>query len=226
MKTGRANAARASRTVVPLEEDSELGEEDTKSVGSRKAPSVHPSVGGVSLGLSESTIGAGDDTAYWDYQHRQVEKKDLGHKCHECKQLFKQIGDPLTERRGARISMRYHGECFSGFADPRSQARSSHHEGNLAGTQLDAAPGQVTSKMRTSKHFDQGGRIAPSIGGGIGGKFGALMSLGHGGFGTKSSKGKVPERAPGGFTEEQLAAHDLNMEVIQEEDVSVANAGG
>jgi hypothetical protein len=31
-------------------------------------------------------------------------------------------GPQLTERRGARISQRYHAECFSGFADPRSQA--------------------------------------------------------------------------------------------------------
>ena len=52
-----------------------------------------------------------------------VEKKDLGHTCRECRRPFTTIGEPLTERRGARISNRYHAECFSGFADPRSQVR-------------------------------------------------------------------------------------------------------
>ena len=53
----------------------------------------------------------------------EVEKKDLGHTCRECRRPFTTIGEPLTERRGARISNRYHAECFSGFADPRSQVR-------------------------------------------------------------------------------------------------------
>jgi len=199
-----------------------MGEEETDQDGvsergsvASKAPSFHPSVGQSSVGLSESTIGAGDDTAYWDFQHRKVEKKDLGHKCFECKEAFRSIGAALTERRGGRVSMRYHGECFSGFADPRSQARSSHHEGRLAGSQLEAAPVGTTSKMRTAKHFDQGGRVAA----GIGGKFGTLMSMGHNSFGSKSSKGQVhvPQRAPGDLTEEQLAAHNEHLEAISED---------
>merc|ERR1719359_1129869 len=110
--------------------------------------SVHPSVA-LSVGCSEATVGAGDDTRYWDFQHRRVEKKDLGHKCRECRRPFQTIGEPLTERRGARVSMRYHGECFSGFADPRSQSKSSHFEGRLAGTQMEAAPtNKAGSKMR------------------------------------------------------------------------------
>ena len=32
---------------------------------------------------------------------------------------------------GARISSRYHAECFSGFADPRSQVSGSHHTYNM-----------------------------------------------------------------------------------------------
>ena len=39
---------------------------------------------------------------------------------------------------------------FSGFADPRSQMRSSFHEGHLVGTQLEAAPDNVSGKMRTA----------------------------------------------------------------------------
>lgn len=131
------------------------------SVASRLsyAPSLHPSVAGthVSMALSEVTIGAGDATGYWDFAHRTVEKGDLAHRCRECKQPFTRLGEPLTERRGARLSMRYHAECFSGYADPRSQAGSSHHVGRHAGSQLDAAPStKAGSKMRTSQHFDSG----------------------------------------------------------------------
>jgi hypothetical protein len=80
-----------------------------------------------------------------------AQAKDLGHACRECRRPFITLGEPLTERRGARISSRYHAECFSGFADPRSQVQSSHHSGHLAGTQIDAAPAQkATSKMRTA----------------------------------------------------------------------------
>ena len=41
-------------------------------------------------------------------------KVDLGHRCRECKKPFIKIGNPLTERRGARLSLRYHANCFSG----------------------------------------------------------------------------------------------------------------
>ena len=220
MKQGRGNATKASRIAVAMEDpevQSNERPESSVSVASvaSKAPSLHPSVA-TSIGLSESTLGAGDDTAYWDFQHRKVEKKDLGHKCFECKETFKSLGTALTERRGGRVSMRYHGECFSGFADPRSQARSSHHEGRLRGSQLHAAPQEVTSKMRTAKHFEQGGRVAC---GSIGGKFGTMMAMGHNSFGSKSSKGKVhvPQRAPGDLTEEQLAAHERQLQAIDEE---------
>jgi len=221
VKQGRGNATKASRIAVAMEDpqvqSNDERPESSVSVASvaSKAPSLHPSVA-TSIGLSESTLGAGDDTAYWDFQHRKVEKKDLGHKCFECKETFKSLGTALTERRGGRVSMRYHGECFSGFADPRSQARSSHHEGRLRGSQLHAAPQEVTSKMRTAKHFEQGGRVAC---GSIGGKFGTMMAMGHNSFGSKSSKGKVhvPQRAPGDLTEEQLAAHERQLQAIDEE---------
>ena len=45
-------------------------------------------------------------TGYWDYQHRECTKKDLGHTCRECRRPFNRIGEPLTERRGARTSSR------------------------------------------------------------------------------------------------------------------------
>ena len=136
-RTGRSNASAASRCPEPLfgnDDDDEDGGAGTGSgsgsVASRSsrvshAPSLHPSVA-TSLACSESTIGAGDNTGYWDYQHRKVEKGDLGHRCRECRKPFGKLGTALTERRGARVSMRYHGECFSGFADPRSQVRTVH----------------------------------------------------------------------------------------------------
>ena len=73
-----------------------------------RAPSLHPSLAGtaISMACSDATIGAGDDTEYWDFRHRAVTAKDLGHTCRECRLPFATIGEPLTERRGARISSR------------------------------------------------------------------------------------------------------------------------
>lgn len=110
----------------------------------------------------------------------------MGHTCRECKTPFSRIGEPITERRGARTSMRYHAECFSGFADPRSQASSSMHTGNLAGTQMIAAPkSKAGSKMCTGSHFT-GKSDRQEISSGGGGKIGAF--LGSNDFGAKSSK--------------------------------------
>jgi hypothetical protein len=44
----------------------------------------------------------------------RAERPDLGHTCRACQRPFATIGELLTERRGARVSMRYHAECFSG----------------------------------------------------------------------------------------------------------------
>mmetsp|Transcript_14 Transcript_14/g.16 ORF Transcript_14/g.16 Transcript_14/m.16 type:complete len:232 (+) Transcript_14:386-1081(+) len=176
-----------------------------------KPASLHPSMAGtvMSAACSESTIGAGDNTEYWDFQHRSVTAKDLGHTCRECRRPFTSIGDPLTERRGARTSSRYHAECFSGYADPRSQAGSSHNAGKLAGTQLEAAPRAKTTKMRTGTHFTGGG--AKRGEGGMGGKFGTNMGMGSLGFGAKSSKEAAPTQpspVPGGLTAAELQQHN------------------
>jgi len=59
--------------------------------GPSYAPSMHPSLAGSvarSQACSESTIGAGDSTKYWDYQHRVTMRSDLGHKCRECRMPF------------------------------------------------------------------------------------------------------------------------------------------
>merc|ERR1719174_2995475 len=101
---------------------------------------------------------------------------------------FTMIGEPITERRDARISTRYHAACFSGFADPRSQTRSSHHEGHLAGSQLGAAPMiKCGTKMRTSCHFEGAGASDRRSDSSVGGKFGGAMAMGSNSFGSKSS---------------------------------------
>ena len=238
MRKGLGNAARGSRVAVPMPgeevDDDEPFGNDGATMASRvsRAPSLHPSMAGttISMACSEYTIGAGDDTGYWDFQHRTVEVKDLGHRCRECKQPFRHLGDPLTERRGARVSMRYHAECFSGYADPRSQASSSHHTGHLAGTQFDAAPmRKAGSKMRTGSHFTGGGgnksglargkgaytgtakvKVAVGAGGRQNDKIAAFMGNNH--FGAGSSKGKGVLQQPlgpaGGLTEADLKQHD------------------
>ena len=237
LRKGLANAARGSRVAVPMPgeevDDDEPFGNDGATMASRvsRAPSLHPSMAGttISMACSEYTIGAGDDTGYWDFQHRTVEPKDLGHRCRECRQPFRHLGGPLTERRGARVSMRYHAECFSGYADPRSQAASSHHRGHLAGTQFDAAPAnKAGSKMRTGSHFTGGGGnksglargkgaytgvAAMGAGGRQNDKIAAFMGNNH--FGAASSKGKGVLQQPlgpaGGLTEADLKQHDKEM---------------
>ena len=235
MRKGLSNAARGSRVAVPMPgedvDDDEPFGNDGATMASRasRAPSLHPSMAGttISMACSEHTIGAGDDTGYWDFQHRTVEAKDLGHRCRECKRPFRHLGDPLTERRGARVSMRYHAECFSGYADPRSQAASSHHTGHLAGTQFDAAPtNKAGSKMRTGSHFTGGGGNKSGLARGKGAYTGVAAGVGAGGrqndkiaafmgnnhFGAASSKGKGVLQQPlgpaGGLTEADLKQHD------------------
>ena len=230
---GRSNAAASSRqaAVHPgpfAEEELDSGLDEAESVISRlsHAPSLHPSMAGsvLSQACSEVTIGAGDETNYWDYQHREATRADLGHRCRECKQPFRRIGEPMTERRGARVSMRYHASCFSGFADPRSQAESSHHTGRLAGTQHVAAPpGKASGKMRTSAHFDSGSdsrRLAERPSREASGKL-AGLGMHSGGFRNKSSKPPpdaagvedgqslpvAAQRTPGTLTVEALAMH-------------------
>ena len=61
-----------------IEGDEEQEQSVAQSVVSH-APSLHPSIAGksvVSMACSESTIGAGDATAYWDYQHREANKAE------------------------------------------------------------------------------------------------------------------------------------------------------
>jgi hypothetical protein len=118
IRRGRANATSSSRVAQPMVYDEDGGnDEDMGESGSvasyrsmaSQAPSLHPSVmSSYSAACSEVTVGAGDETGYWDYRHRVVNIKDLGHKCRECKQPFNKMGSPLTERRGARTRFLSH----------------------------------------------------------------------------------------------------------------------
>ena len=115
-RTGRAGATAASRRREEVYEEEEgecLDDGATQASRFSHAPSLHPTMAGtvMSEACSRDTIGAGDSTLYWDFQHRTVTRADLGHNCRECRMPFATIGDPLTERRGARVSMRYHAEC-------------------------------------------------------------------------------------------------------------------
>jgi hypothetical protein len=219
-KQGRSNATSSSRQRAAMPDSLEgaheglLDDAASSTTTASRAPSLHPSLAGtaISQACSEVTIGAGDDTEYWDFQHRAVTAKDLGHTCRECRLPFITIGEPLTERRGARISTRYHAQCFSGYADPRSQVGSSHHTGRLAGSQMQAAPARkATSKMRTGSHFEHGGAVRGNTAS-MGGKHGAMMAMGSHGFGAASSKGAgsvVAESGPGGFTAAELQQHTM-----------------
>ena len=234
-RQGRTNATSSSRQRAAMPDGAESavdgGSQDdaaSSTTTASRAPSLHPSLAGtaISMACSDATIGAGDDTEYWDFQHRAVTAKDLGHTCRECRLPFAAIGEPLTERRGARISSRYHAECFSGYADPRSQVGSSHHTGHLAGSQMDAAPARkATSKMRTGSHFEHGGAVRGGGAASMGGKHGAMMSMGSHGFGAASSKGAgtvVAQPGPGGFTAAELEQHTAMQE---QERLSVVGDG-
>ena len=93
------------------------------------------------------------DSAYWSCRQKRAGAVDVGHACKECKQPFTAVGEPLWVRRGGRIELRYHAACFSGEADPRTQAHGSYKTGHLAGSQAPAAPQQPFRKMRTSSHW-------------------------------------------------------------------------
>ncbi|CAM9515415.1 unnamed protein product, partial [Discosporangium mesarthrocarpum] len=96
----------------------------------------------------------GDDSNYWDFAFRMPGKSDLGHKCRECRHPFTNLREAIAVRRGGRIELRYHEDCFSGVADPRSQPSSSANTGkfvkSLQGTE---APQEIYRKMRTRGHW-------------------------------------------------------------------------
>ena len=254
VRHGQANAASSSRIAVDFSVTDDLDEPledagggggvgDGRSVaGSTSshyshAPSIHPSLSGLSVAsscCSTVSIGAGDETAYWKYRHRSAERSDLGHTCRECKGPFTSLGEPLTERRGARTSSRYHGICFSGFADPRSQAGGSAWAGRLAGTQLAAAPREPARKMRTNTHFADGGgntvRFNPKVvmgnfdfkdrdgvGGGVGRNAGgALMNVLEEDLeGFDLEEEDKPQIGNSGLNANLLAMHNKNMEQVQ-----------
>ncbi|KAL1495362.1 hypothetical protein AB1Y20_016731 [Prymnesium parvum] len=225
LRSGRFSATAASRVKEAVAEfDSEGGgegggEEAAESVSRASffshTPSLHPSVAGSAMSdaCSRETIGAGDATRYWDFQHRAVVRGDLGHKCRECRRPFGTIGEPLTERRGARLSLRYHAECFSGFADPRSQLGSSHHTGPLAGHQMVAAPSdKASTKMRTGSHFCGDGAPRGSQMVNASGKAGHGLGMGVNSCGNKSSRYRPHQaserKGEGDLSEAQLNAHN------------------
>ncbi len=97
---------------------------------------------------------AGQDTRYWEWKVRKCRREDLWNTCRECKQPFTKLGENLSVRRGGRIELRYHEECFSGIADPRSQAGSTANKGKYAAAlSKTSAPRLPYSKMRTSCHW-------------------------------------------------------------------------
>eukprot|EP00906_Rhabdomonas_costata_P010114 RCo014212 len=98
------------------------------------------------------SAGSFDETAYWDFIHRPVEPRDLGHTCKQCKRPFRSVGETIAVRRGGRIELRYHMECFSGHADPRSQSQSSATD-RWQGHVGPVAPKEPFRKMRTASQF-------------------------------------------------------------------------
>ena len=53
-----------------------------------------------------------------------------GHNCRECHSAIDK-GEDIVYRDGRRIRLMYHLKCFSGTADPRTQAGSSYNEGRM-----------------------------------------------------------------------------------------------
>lgn len=64
---------------------------------------------------STPVFGVGDDIEQWDFVYRSAEPSDLGNICRGCGKHFKIVGEPLAERRTARLTTQYHRyPCFSG----------------------------------------------------------------------------------------------------------------
>ena len=94
-----------------------------------------------------------DDNKYWAYAYKNAGKTDLGHICKECKKPFTKLDEPMAIRRGGRIELKYHSDCFSGSGDPRTQKSSTYNTSKWAGTQQIHAPKGLYNKMRTGSHF-------------------------------------------------------------------------
>jgi hypothetical protein len=73
--------------------------------------------------MSASTSAAAP--AYWTVSRGPAVRPGT---CRECRRAIA-AGDPVVARDGRKIRLFYHEACFSGDADPRTQAVSSaaHH---------------------------------------------------------------------------------------------------
>ena len=112
------------------------------------------SVKSVSLGQNDKVKAAArGNSIYWEHRFRPTVARDLGHTCRECKCAFTSVGEIIAVRRGGRIELRYHRECFSGTSDPRTQKNSSQHMGKWAGRVENRAPKGKYNKMRTRSHW-------------------------------------------------------------------------
>ena len=149
-RTGRMNAIASSRKKAELlsveNDNEERWDDDTapqcSTRASRMRHLLHPSMVGslMSEACHPETIGAGDDTKYWDFQHRVVEKHDLGHAA---------VGVGCPSRPLATRSRSDVGHAFrcdiTRRASPVSptHGRSALRRTMLGGmpAQLDAAPG-------------------------------------------------------------------------------------
>lgn len=57
----------------------------------------------VQMGLTHTRCGE-ETTRYWDFIYKEVEPRDLGHTCRECKGAFCNVGETMAVRRGLSIS--------------------------------------------------------------------------------------------------------------------------
>ena len=61
---------------------------------------------------------------YWTVHYSVAER--YGFLCRECHKYINK-GEPIIQRDGRKIRLIYHKDCFSGDADPRTQANSSYN---------------------------------------------------------------------------------------------------
>lgn len=66
--------------------------------------------------------------AGWAVQQRHVQRSDVGHCCHSCRQPFRDLNDEVTVWTGAAIYRRFHPSCAASFMLRAEMADAGHSD--------------------------------------------------------------------------------------------------
>jgi hypothetical protein len=107
--------------------------------------------------------------SYWTVSSGVASR--TGWSCRECRQVIAK-GEAIRVRDARKMRFFYHDACFSGDADPRTQASSTFHTGKFSHLAEKAPEAKGHGKWSTSSYgFGRG--VLPSAAGGVPASLGA-----------------------------------------------------